>query len=93
MERDTLRKVANAAPLHHGFQHLVHLLHEFTFESSAGRHTCFVTDVFSYSVSGLQSELDDPRLPLRLILCLTKHVLKGLEYLHDECEMVHSGMS
>lgn len=93
-ERDILRKVANTAPLHHGFQHVVHLLDEFTFESFAGQHVCFATNILSYSVPDLQSHLDeDPRLPLKFILRITKHVLKGLEYLHDECEVVHSGMS
>jgi serine/threonine-protein kinase SRPK3 len=66
-------------------------LHEFTFESFAGQHVCLVTDVLSYDVPGLQSQLKDPRLPLAFILRLTKHVLKGLEYLHDECKVVHSG--
>src|SRR5207245_8821002 len=92
-ERDILRKVTTAAPHHNGFQHVVHLLHEFTFESFAGQHICFVTDVLSYSVSSLQTQLSDRRLPLRFILRLTKHILKGLEYLHDKCEIVHYGMS
>jgi serine/threonine-protein kinase SRPK3 len=91
-EREILRKITNASPLHHGFNHVIHLLHEFAFESFAGQHICFVTDVLSYSVASLQKELNDPRLPLRMILRLTKHVLKGLEYLHDECEVIHSGM-
>ena len=82
-----------AAPCHHGFQHVVHLLHEFTFDSFAGQHICFVTDVLSYSVPSLQTQLSDRRFPLKFILRLTKHILKGLEYLHDECEIVHSGMS
>ena len=82
-----------AAPCHHGFQHVVHLLHEFIFDSFAGQHICFVTDVLSYSVPSLQTQLSDRRLPLKFILRLTKHILKGLEYLHDECEIVHSGMS
>ena len=93
VERELLRQVTTASPLHQGFGHVIHLLHEFTFESAAGQHVCFVTDVLSYSLSGLQSRLKDPRLPLAFILCLTKHVLKGLEYLHDECKVVHSGMT
>jgi serine/threonine-protein kinase SRPK3 len=91
-ERELLRKVTNASPLHHGFKHVIHLSHEFAFESFAGQHICFVTDVLSYSVPSLQNQLADPRLPLEFILRLTKHVLKGLEYLHDECKVIHSGM-
>ena len=49
-------------------------------------------DVFSYSVSSLQNQLPDPRLPLKFVLRLTKDILKGLEYLHDECKVIHSGM-
>ena len=29
--------------------------------------------------------------PLKLILGRTEYVLKGLGYLHDECEVVHPG--
>jgi len=50
-------------------------------------------DILSYSVSSLKTQLNDPRLPLKFILRLTKHVLKGLEYLHDECGIIHSGVS
>lgn len=92
-ELDLLRKVTNASPLHCGFGHVIHLSHEFSFDSFIGRHICFVLDVLSYSVSSLQSQLNDPRLPLKFILRIMKHVLKGLEYLHDECQIVHSGMS
>ena len=92
-ERDILREITNASPLHRGFEHVIHLSHEFTFESYAGQHICFVMDVLSYSVPSLQSQLTDRRLPLRFILRLTKHVLKGLEYLHDECKVIHSGTS
>jgi len=92
-ERDILRKITNASPLHRGFAHVIHLSHEFTFESYTGQHICFVMDVLSYSVPSLQSQLADPRLPLRFILRLTKHVLRGLEYLHDECKVIYSGMS
>jgi len=92
-ERDILRKVANADHLHHGFQHVVHLLHEFAFESYIGRHICFVTNVLCYNVTSLQRSFGRILLPLKFILRLTKHVLKGLEYLHDKCGVVHSGTS
>ena len=65
---------------------------EFTFESFAGRHICFVTNVLCYNVPRLQKETDILRFRLGFILSLTKQVLKGLEYLHDECDAVHSGM-
>ena len=91
-ELEMLQRVTNASPLHHGSTHVIRLLHEFTFESFVGHHICFVTDALSYSVSSLKGFLTDPRLPLRLILGLTKQVLKGLEYLHEECGIIHSGM-
>ena len=49
-------------------------------------------DVLSYGIPGLQSQLNNPLLSLKLVLDLTKHVLKGLEHLHDECEVIHSSM-
>jgi serine/threonine-protein kinase SRPK3 len=47
----------------------------------------------SYSVLNLQSQLNDPRVPLNTILHLTRDVLEGLEYLHNECGVVYSGTS
>ncbi|KAH8925198.1 kinase-like protein [Atractiella rhizophila] len=91
-ERDIFRKVSKTAPSHPGFPHVVHLLDEFTFQSFAGKHICFVTDVLSYSVSSLQSQLADRRLPLKFILGIVKGTLRGLEYLHDECGVVHSDL-
>lgn len=44
-------------------RHLVHLLREFVFESFVGQHICFVTDVLSYSILGLRSELGGPSPP------------------------------
>ena len=93
IERDALRTVSSTSPLHPGFKHVIHLFHEFTFESFAGQHICFVTDVLSFSAPDLRKYLGDSRLSLRLILCLVKHVLKALEYLHDECKLVHTGVS
>ena len=92
-EREILRKIANAAPLHPGFQRVVHLLHEFTFESYIGRHICFVTNVLCDNVPSLQKELGEKLFSLKFTLRLVKHVLEGLEYLHDECDVVHSGIS
>ena len=93
-ERDILRKVSSVAPTHRGFSHVVHSFHEFTFESFAGHHICFVTDVLSYDIFKLPYNLFPGRLfPPGFVLLLAKHVLKGLEYLHNECNIVHSGMS
>ena len=58
--------------------------------SFAGKHICFVTDMLSYSVPSLQSQLDDPQLPFKYIIRLTKEILKGLEYLRDERKIIHS---
>ena len=91
-ERDILRTVSSTAPAHHGYNYVLHLSHEFTFESFAGHHICFVTDVLSYSVYRLPFRFFDPRPSLKFILRLTKHVLKGLDYLHDKCKIVHSGI-
>ena len=45
-----IQNVAKTSSLRQGFQHVIHLLHEFTFETSAGQHVYFVTDVLSYNV-------------------------------------------
>ena len=77
-EREILRKVTSTSPLHHWFKHIIHLLHEFKFESFVGKHICFVTDLFSYNIVSFQRELDDPPILPKFILRLMKDILKGL---------------
>ena len=93
-ELTILRTITAMDDSHPGHAHVVHLLHEFTFDSFYGKHICFVTDVLSLSVTNMVKLLgDDPRLPLRIVLLIVKQALKALEYLHDSCGVVHAGTS
>lgn len=92
-ERTILQKISRAAPSHRGFPHVLHLLHEFKFESYLGQHVCFVLDVLTFNIPTFRAYMPELRFPINLIFHITKHVLQGLEYLHDECDGVHSGLA
>ncbi|EMD41946.1 hypothetical protein CERSUDRAFT_110500 [Gelatoporia subvermispora B] len=91
-ELEMLRKITSCNPSHPGFRHVGHLVHEFEFNSFAGTHICAVTDVLSFDVPALQLYLDQDRLRLKHILKLVRDTLKGLSYLHDECQIVHTDL-
>jgi serine/threonine-protein kinase SRPK3 len=77
-----LRAITATDASHPGHGLVVHLLHEFTFDSFYGKPICFVTDVLRLSVTNMKKLLlPDPRLPLRIVLLIVKHALKALEYL------------
>lgn len=42
-------------------------------------------------VSFLQQRFDDEKLPTFYVKFVVKFLLRGLEYLHDECHVVHTG--
>ncbi|GJJ08243.1 hypothetical protein Clacol_002452 [Clathrus columnatus] len=92
-ESKVLARLASSNPSHRGFPHVLPFLEEFTFESFAGQHVCFVTEPLSFNVPTLRSYLPNKVFPLKLILNLVEDLLKGLEYLHDECGIVHSDLS
>ena len=75
-----------------GSGHIVWPLHTFTFESIAGKHFCIVTEPFSYSMSALCDMLTGRQLPLKRIMKWLKDTLLGLQFLHERCRIIHSGM-
>ena len=85
----TLRDTNPHAP---GHFHICHLLDNFTCDGPHGKHICLVLEPMGYSVldiyCGFKAEM-----PLSLVKRISKHVLRGLQYMHDDCGIVHTGIS
>lgn len=88
-----LRKVASGNTNHRGARHNVAFYDSFELESARGRHLCVVTEPLGLSLHHVRYWREDKRVAPGIVKRLVRHVLLGLEYLHDVCGIVHAGRS
>ena len=58
-----------------------------------GDHVSLVTDVCGSDTLQLQESQPNGALPVHVIKRIIKHTLLGLDYLHRECGVIHTGKS
>ncbi|XP_015836836.1 SRSF protein kinase 1 [Tribolium castaneum] len=81
-----------ANPDHAGYKNIVQMFDFFSCQSVNGNHTAIVLEVMGPSLLHLikQSEYRGIQLPgVRRII---KQVLQGLQYLHEECGIIHTDL-
>lgn len=93
-ERGLLEKIASAQPTHRGFQHTLRFHDSFEFTGPHGTHCCLVAEALGYSLDYIRKlrDDDDRRVAPSIVKKVVKQVLLGLEYLHDECGIVHGDL-
>ena len=93
-EQHMLQKIASADPSHRGFRHNLAYLDTFEFTGPHGPHRCIVTEVLGYGVDYVRKlrPEGDRRIAPSIVKRVTRQVLLGLEYLHDVCGIVHTGI-
>lgn len=89
-ELNICRHIAKANPLHEGFPYVRTMSDSFETASVNGTHTCFVFEPMRESLWLLRSRLENRKFPLSLLKGYVELLLKGLDYLHSECHIVHS---
>ncbi|KAJ7225865.1 kinase-like domain-containing protein [Mycena pura] len=85
-----LSRVASASPSHPGRQHLVSFLDSFAHQGLESSHICIVFEPLGESLLALIERNRRKGVPRALVKVVSKQVLLGLEYLHDECDLVHT---
>ncbi|KAF5321252.1 hypothetical protein D9619_001150 [Psilocybe cf. subviscida] len=89
LDRLTTLEVTN--PRAPGFGHVCQLLDSFTHEGPNGNHICLIIEAISFSLSDVfRSSGGKVPLPLPLIKRVCSHTLLALQYLHEECGIVHT---
>lgn len=79
------------SPEHPGHAHVLQLKDHFYHQGPHGRHLCIVTEPLFQSMSYLLPRFPDRRMPPRLVRSIARQVVLGLQYLHDECNIIHTG--
>ncbi|KAJ6604281.1 kinase-like domain-containing protein [Mycena vulgaris] len=85
-----LSRVASVSPLHPGRQHIVSFLDSFAHQGPEASHICIVFEPLGEHLLALIERNKRKGVPRALVKTIAKQVLLGLEYLHDECDLVHT---
>ncbi|KAF7306620.1 CMGC/SRPK protein kinase [Mycena indigotica] len=85
-----LSRVAAASPLHPGRQHIVSFMDSFSHEGPESSHICIVFEPLGENLLALIERNRRKGVPRALVKIIARQVLLGLEYLHDECDLVHT---
>ena len=90
-ERDIEQHIAKTNPSHRGYDIIRTCCESFEVASRAGKHLCLVYEPMREPLWLFQRRFTDRRLPLPILKAYLLMLLAGLDYLHSECRIVHTG--
>lgn len=76
---------------HPGRNHVLHLLDHFVHTGPNGVHVCLVAKVLGNHLWNQTCRFKQRRLPVRVVKVVAKQLLEGLDFLHQECGIIHTG--
>ncbi|KAF6766088.1 CMGC/SRPK protein kinase [Ephemerocybe angulata] len=85
-----LSQVAAANPNHPGRAHIVSFLDSFSHQGPESSHVCIVFEPLGENLLALIERNKKKGVAKALVKTVAKQILSGLEYLHDECDLVHT---
>ncbi|KAK7468660.1 hypothetical protein VKT23_003164 [Stygiomarasmius scandens] len=85
-----LAHVASFSPTHPGRQHIVSFLDSFTHQGPEAQHICIVFEPLGENLLALIERNRKKGVPRAVVKVIARQVLLGLQYLHDECDLVHT---
>lgn len=83
--------VAQKNRLHQGYDGTCHCLGSFELQSSDKTHLCFVYEAMREPMTVFQKRFENRRMPLPVAKAYIHLLLLGLQYLHAECRLIHTG--
>ncbi|EED78181.1 predicted protein [Postia placenta Mad-698-R] len=91
-ELGLLQKIADGDQGHPGFRHNIKYYGSFEFPGPHGKHHCVITEVLGYSLEYVRTlnPNGDRRVQTSTVKRVVKHIVRGLEYLHDVRGIVHA---
>ncbi|OAX44845.1 kinase-like protein [Rhizopogon vinicolor AM-OR11-026] len=85
-----LSQVAAANLCHPGRSHIVSFLDSFDHRGPEDTHVCIVFEPLGETLLALIQRNKKKGVSQALVKVIAKQVLLGLQYLHDECDLVHT---
>mmetsp|Transcript_17849 Transcript_17849/g.23358 ORF Transcript_17849/g.23358 Transcript_17849/m.23358 type:complete len:686 (-) Transcript_17849:567-2624(-) len=71
---------------------VVHMLDHFSHQGPNGLHMCMVFELLGDNLLCLIKHYDYRGIPLNLVKQITYQICVALQYLHDECEIIHTDL-
>ncbi|KAM5488548.1 hypothetical protein McanCB56680_000431 [Microsporum canis] len=90
-ERDIEDHIAKADPSHRGRALFRTSSECFEIAGPEGKHLCLAYEPMREPMWLYQKRFKDGRIPLPLVKTYVRLFLTGLDYLHSECKIVHTG--
>ncbi|TQV90578.1 Serine/threonine-protein kinase [Cordyceps javanica] len=78
---------------HEGRKFLLKLIEQFNHRGPNGDHVCLVSDVLGHHLGFQAAKYKYGRLPVRAVKEIVRQLLTGLDFLHTECGVIHTGIS
>ena len=91
-ERNTLMHIKHANPRHHGHKIIRTLYDDFILDSETGEHVSLALEPLSEPIDHLRNSFVDKKFPVPLLSILAPYLLRGLDYLHSECSVIHTDL-
>lgn len=76
---------------HSGQNHVLRLLNHFRHEGEEGTHVCLVFPVLGHHLGLQTAKVEQGRIPVAVMKEVARQLLQGLDYLHRECGIIHTG--
>ncbi|KAJ3061446.1 serine/threonine protein kinase, CMGC group, partial [Podochytrium sp. JEL0797] len=87
-----LEKVVTAKPEHRGRPYVVELTDWFKVKGVNGSHVTMAFEVLGPNLLTLIRQYHHRGIPVPIVKRIMKQVLKGLDYLHSECKIIHTDL-
>ncbi|EAU85172.2 CMGC/SRPK protein kinase [Coprinopsis cinerea okayama7 len=91
-EREILARVS-ASDVAPGAKYCMKLLESFHIERETGKHLCLVMELGGMSVEDMRPLIGtNYSMPTAFVKTIVKQMCKALDYLHEECRVVHTDL-
>lgn len=90
---DILREIRSKGVGTSGSQHVLGLVDNFEHVGPNGKHVCLVFKAMGPDMSKFRRLFPRSRIPTSLMKSISRQLLLALAFLHEECQVIHSGSS
>jgi len=91
-EIELLQKINKANPNSPGRKYVVELYDNFMHRGPNGTHVCMVFEVLGENLLSLIRKFHHQGIPVHLVKQISYQILAGLDYLHQECGIIHTDL-
>lgn len=88
---DIHHRIRDTGPGHKGYNVATPPVNPFVLTSEHGTHTCMVLPAFWMTLAKFIELHPRGKIPLTVVKSLAFWLLQGLDYLHDSCNIIHTG--